>query len=269
MSTISPLETRALRAGHGDREILRGLYLAFPAGGFTVIIGPNACGKSTLLRTLARLHEPSGGSVLLDGRAIADFSHRERARRLAVLPQGAETPDGITVADLVARGRHPHGGLFKRWSADDETAVAGAMAAAGVTAFAARRLDELSGGQRQKAWIAMALAQQTDLLLLLDEPTTFLDLAHQIEVLELCRELNRAGRTIVAVLHDLNQACRYASHLVAMKDGAVHAQGRPVEIVDSTLIQAVFEVPCVVIPDPVAGTPMIVPTFGGSAPSRP
>jgi iron complex transport system ATP-binding protein len=268
MSTISPLETRALRAGHGAREVLRGLDLVFPHGGFTVIIGPNACGKSTLLRTLARLHEPSGGSVLLDGRSIADFSHRERARRLAVLPQGAETPDGITVADLVARGRHPHGGLFKRWSTADETAVAGALAAAGVTALAARRLDELSGGQRQKAWIAMALAQETDLLLL-DEPTTFLDLAHQIEVLELCRALNRAGKTIVAVLHDLNQACRYASHLVAMRGGMVHAQGRPGAIVDSALIEAVFEVPCVVIPDPVTGTPMIVPTFGESATSQP
>lgn len=268
MSTTYPLETRALRAGHGARAILRGLDLAFPRGGFTVIVGPNACGKSTLLRTLARLHEPSGGCVLLDGRAIADFSHRDRARRLAVLPQGAETPDGITVVDLVARGRHPHGGLFKRWSAQDEMAVAGAMAAAGVTALAARRLDELSGGQRQKAWIAMALAQETDLLLL-DEPTTFLDLAHQIEVLELCRALNRAGKTIVAVLHDLNQACRYASHLIAMKDGAVHAQGRPSGIVDSALIEAVFGVPCVVVPDPVAGTPMVVPTLDGSAPPRP
>jgi iron complex transport system ATP-binding protein len=261
MSTISPLETRKLRAGHGSRDILRGIDLAFPPGGFTVIIGPNACGKSTLLRTLARLHEPSGGGVLLDGRAIADFSHRERARKLAMLPQGAEPPEGITVKDLVSRGRHPHGGLFKRWSAGDETAVAEAMVAAGVTTLAARRLDELSGGQRQKAWIAMALAQETELLLL-DEPTTFLDLAHQIEVLELCRTLNRAGKTIIAVLHDLNQACRYASHLVVMKDGRIHAQGYPAEIVTGELVEAVFGIPCIVIPDPLANTPMIVPAFG-------
>lgn len=260
MSVISPLEARALCAGHGTRDVLRGLDLAFPRGGFTVIVGPNASGKSTLLRTLARLHEPSGGSVLLDGRAIADFSHRERARRLAVLPQGAETPDGVTVRDLVARGRHPHGGLLRRWSAEDEAAVAKAMAAAGATALAARRLDELSGGQRQKAWIAMALAQETDLLLL-DEPTTFLDLAHQIEVLELCRALNRAGKTIVAVLHDLNQACRYAGHLVVMKDGTIQAQGSPAGIVTSKLIGSVFDISCIVIPDPLAETPMVIPAF--------
>jgi iron complex transport system ATP-binding protein len=260
MSTSYPLEARALQASHGSRDVLCGLDLAFPRGGFTVIIGPNACGKSTLLRTLARLHEPSGGGVLLDGRAIAAFSHRERARRLAILPQGAETPDGITVKDLVSRGRHPHGGLFKRWSTEDEVAVARAMAEAGVTALAARRLDELSGGQRQKAWIAMALAQETDLLLL-DEPTTFLDLAHQIEVLELCRTLNRAGRTIIAVLHDLNQACRYAGHLVVMKDGAIRAQGSPAEIIVSELIEAVFGISCVVLPDPLAKTPMIIPAF--------
>ena len=182
-----------------------------------------------------------------------------------MLPQGAETPDGITVADLVARGRHPHGGLFKRWSAQDEAAVAGAMAAAGVTVLAGRRLDELSGGQRQKAWIAMALAQETDLLLL-DEPTTFLDLAHQIEILELCRALNRSGRTIVAVLHDLNQACRYAGHLLVMKDGVVRAQGSPAEVVTGELIETVFGVSCVVIPDPVSETPMIVPDFRKECP---
>jgi len=265
MSLTSGLEARGLRARHGAREVLHGIDLALPAGGFTVIVGPNACGKSTLLRTLARLHEASGGAVLLDGRAIAQFRHRDRARQLAVLPQGAEAPDGITVADLVARGRHPHRRLFQPWSATDQAAVEEAMRLAGVAALAGRPLDELSGGQRQKVWIAMALAQDAGILLL-DEPTSYLDLAHQIEVMELCRALNQAGRTIVAVLHDLNQACRYATRLVAMKGGAVLAQGRPGEIVTETLIQSVFGVDCVIIPDPVSGTPLIVPRAGSKPP---
>ncbi|HEV7258760.1 MAG TPA: ABC transporter ATP-binding protein [Bosea sp. (in: a-proteobacteria)] len=263
-----PLMARGLKARHDRREILHGLDVAFPAGGLTVIVGPNACGKSTLLRSLARLHPTSDGAVLLDGSEIAGLRQRDLARRLAVLPQGAEAPDGITVADLVSRGRHPHQGLFRRWSSADEAAVADAMAATGVAALASRLLHELSGGQRQKVWIAMALAQATDILLL-DEPTTFLDIAHQIEILELCRSLSLAGKTLVAVLHDLNQACRYATNLVAMKEGAIAAQGAPAEIVTAELVQHVFGIACIVIADPITGTPMIVPGRSqGGVPAR-
>lgn len=252
------LEARALQAAHDRRQILHGLDIRFPAGGFTAIVGPNACGKSTLLRSLARLSKPSGGSILLDGRSVAAFRPRDLARRLGILPQSTEAPDGITVAELVSRGRHPHQGLFRQSSPADEKAIGAAMQATGIADLAPCFLHELSGGQRQKVWIAMALAQETDILLL-DEPTTFLDIAHQIEILDLCRELNRAGKTLVAVLHDLNQACRYATHLVAMKDGAVLAQGSPGEIVTETLIEQVFGIACLVIADPVTGTPMIVP----------
>lgn len=258
------LEARALQAAHDRRPILHGLDIRFPAGGFTVIVGPNACGKSTLLRSLARLAKPSGGSVLLDGRSMAAFQPRDLARRLGILPQSAEAPDGITVAELVSRGRHPHQGLFRQSAAADEQAVRAAMQATGIADLAHRFLHELSGGQRQKVWIAMALAQETDILLL-DEPTTFLDIAHQIEILDLCRALNRAGKTLVAVLHDLNQACRYATHLVAMKEGAVLAQGSPGEIVTETLIEQAFGIACLVIADPVTGTPMIVPGQRGAA----
>jgi iron complex transport system ATP-binding protein len=253
-----PLMARGLKARHDRREILHGLDVSFPAGGLTVIVGPNACGKSTLLRSLARLHPASAGAVLLDGSEIAGLRPRDLARRLAVLPQGTDAPDGITVADLVSRGRHPHQGLFRRWSSADEEATAQAMAATGIVPLASRFLHELSGGQRQKVWIAMALAQATEILLL-DEPTTFLDIAHQIEILDLCRSLSLAGKTLVAVLHDLNQACRYATHLIAMKDGAIVAQGAPAGIVTVELVEHIFGIACVVIADPVSGTPMIVP----------
>lgn len=252
------LEAAALRAGHGRRQVLNGLDVSFPAGGFTVIVGPNACGKSTLLRSLARLHRPSAGSVLLDGRAISGLPPRALARRLGVLPQSAEAPEGITVAELVSCGRHPHQSLFRQWSEADEEAVRAALSAAGIADLASRFVHELSGGQRQKTWIAMALAQETEILLL-DEPTTFLDIAHQIEILELCRALNRRGKTLVAVLHDLNQACRYATQLVAMRDGEILAQGEPAAIVTEELIERVFGLACMVIDDPVTGTPMIVP----------
>lgn len=257
--TETCLEARDLELAYDHRVVVAGLDLAVPDDAITVIVGPNACGKSTLLRALARLLKPRTGTVLLDGTDIHHISTRQVARTLGILPQQPISPDGITVADLVARGRHPHQQWFRQWSTADEEAVAEAMAATGVTALADRNMDELSGGQRQIVWIAMALAQGTDILLL-DEPTTFLDLPHQIDVLDLLAELHRdRGRTIVCVLHDLNLACRYAHHIVAMRDGAIVAQGPPGEIVDADLVHRVFDLDAEVVPDPVAGTPMVVP----------
>ncbi|MFT4044305.1 MAG: ABC transporter ATP-binding protein [Gordonia sp. (in: high G+C Gram-positive bacteria)] len=244
--------------GYDKRVISTDLSVAIPDGSFTVIIGPNACGKSTLLRALSRLLPPERGSVLLDGAQIASLPAKEVARRLGLLPQTSTAPDGIRVADLVARGRFPHQSLIRQWSADDEAAVVEAMAATGVDGLSGRLVDELSGGQRQRVWIAMVLAQQTPLILL-DEPTTYLDIAHQIELLDLCADLNRSGRTLVAVLHDLNQAFRYAGHLVVMKDGAVRAQGAPADIIDATLIEEVFALECRVIDDPESHTPLVIP----------
>jgi iron complex transport system ATP-binding protein len=240
------------------RTISRNLSVRIPDGAFTVIVGPNACGKSTLLRALSRLLMPTVGQVLLDGRDIGTLPAKQLARRLGLLPQSAIAPEGIRVADLVARGRYPHQSLFSQWSKADEAAVRAAMEATGITELSARLVDELSGGQRQRVWVAMALAQETPVLLL-DEPTTFLDIAYQIDLLDLLADLNAQGRTIVAVLHDLNHACRYASHLIAMKDGAVIAEGPPGAIVSEQLVEAVFGLPCLVIPDPVSHTPMIVP----------
>lgn len=243
---------------YDERTISQDLSVSIPDGSFTVIVGPNACGKSTLLRALSRLLAPSSGQVILDGKGISDISPKETAKRLGLLPQSSIAPDGITVADLVARGRYPHQSFLRQWSKADEEAVITAMEATRVTDLSGRMVDELSGGQRQRVWVAMVLAQQTPILLL-DEPTTFLDIAHQIELLDLLADLNDQGRTIIAVLHDLNHACRYASHLIAMKDGTIVAKGRPAAIVTSDLIETVFDMPSLIIPDPITSTPMVVP----------
>lgn len=269
MSTPQPAQSR-LRAvdvslSYERRMIVDGLTLDVPDGRFTVIVGANACGKSTLLRGLARLLSPKGGRVILDGEDIGRRSTKDVATRLGILPQQPVAPEGITVADLVSRGRHPHQSWLRQFSSDDEAAVAAALEATGTTDLADRTVDELSGGQRQRVWIALALAQGTPLLLL-DEPTTFLDLAHQVEVLDLLARLNHEeGRTIVAVLHDLNLACRYADHIVAMRDGAIVAEGEPAAIVTPELVAEVFRLEAHVVPDPLTGTPLVVPVPSAAA----
>jgi iron complex transport system ATP-binding protein len=253
------LAGRDLTLAYEHRTIAEELSVEIPDRSFTVVVGPNACGKSTLLRALARVLRPVRGSVLLDGADIAGQPAKRVARTLGLLPQSSVTPGGITVAELVARGRHPHQTFWRRWSPDDERVVAGSMARTGVTDLAGRPVEELSGGQRQRVWIAMALAQQTPLLLL-DEPTTYLDIAHQVEVLDLCARLHEEeGRTLVAVLHDLNQAARYATHLIAMRDGRVVAEGPPGDVVTAALVEKVFGLPCRVVDDPETGTPLVVP----------
>jgi iron complex transport system ATP-binding protein len=261
--TAFRLRAENITVGYGRRPISENLTVSVPDGRFTVIIGPNACGKSTLLRALARLLKPTSGQVLLDGKDIHAHPAKEVARRLGLLPQSSIAPDGITVAELVARGRFPHQKLIRQWSADDEAAVATAMSVTGVEELSGLQVDTLSGGQRQRVWVAMVLAQQTPIVLL-DEPTTFLDIAHQIELLDLCRRLNREqGTTMVAVLHDLNQACRYADHVIVMKSGAILAEGDPVEIVTAELVAEVFGLRSRIIPDPETGTPMVIPRANG------
>lgn len=252
------LHADAVTLGYDERTIAQNLTVVIPDGSFTVIVGPNACGKSTLLRALSRLLVPSQGRVVLDGRPITDLPAKTVARSLGLLPQSAVAPEGIKVADLVARGRYPHQSFFRQWSKADEAAVGAAMAATDVADLSGRLVAELSGGQRQRVWIAMVLAQETPILLL-DEPTTFLDIAHQIEMLDLLADINAQGRTIVAVLHDLNHACRYASHLIAMKDGNILAEGAPAAIVTEQLVEDVFAMPALVIDDPVSNTPLVVP----------
>ncbi|MGW2844599.1 ABC transporter ATP-binding protein [Streptomyces sp. NPDC001274] len=257
------LAADAVTLGYDGRVVAEDLSVEIPDRSFTVIVGPNACGKSTLLRALARMLRPERGRVLLDGQAIHRLPAKKVARTLGLLPQSSVAPDGITVADLVGRGRYPHQGLLRQWSPEDERVVAESMAATGVDALADRHVDALSGGQRQRVWIAMALAQQTPLLLL-DEPTTYLDIQHQIDVLDLCADLHETqGRTLVAVLHDLNHAARYATHLVAMRDGRVIAEGPPGEIVTADLVERVFGLRCQVIDDPETGTPLVVPAARG------
>lgn len=255
----SRLRAEHVSLGYGAAPVVDDLSLDVPTGRVTVIVGANACGKSTLLRGMARLLRPSEGQVVLDGRAVHQMPSRDVARTLGLLPQSAIAPEGLSVRDLVARGRHPHTGLLRRWSAEDETAVADALELTGTTDLADRAVDALSGGQRQRVWVAMVLAQRTDLLLL-DEPTTFLDLAHQVELLDVLRDLNAArGTTIVMVLHELNLAARYADHLVAMRAGQVVAAGDPVEVVTTDLVHEVFGLDCQVVPDPITGTPLVVP----------
>lgn len=256
------LRAQGLQLSYGDRVIVDDLDLEVLDGTVTAIIGPNGCGKSTLLRALGRLLQPTRGSVLLDGKQIHKMPTKQVAKVLGLLPQSPVAPEGLTVANLVARGRHPHQAWYRQWSSDDESAVADALELTGIAELADRALDELSGGQRQRAWISMALAQGTDLLLL-DEPTTYLDLSHQVDVLELVNQLHAEnGRTVVMVLHDLNLAARYADRLVAMKDGAVVAEGEPGEVLTEALLAEVFGLSAKVVPDPVAGTPMVVPVGG-------
>lgn len=255
----SRLRAEGLTLAYEQRTVIRELDVGIPDGSFTVVVGPNACGKSTLLRGLARMIKPAAGTVTLDERPITSYGPKEVARRLALLPQSPTAPDGITVLDLVARGRYPHQSLLRQWSVTDEQAVREAMAATGVTDLAEREVGQLSGGQRQRVWIAMVLAQQTPLLLL-DEPTTFLDIAFQLDVLDLCADLHAGGeRTLVAVLHDLNHACRYATHLIAMKAGRIVASGDPRAVITAELVADVYGLPCEVIPDPQTGTPLVVP----------
>lgn len=252
------LRAEAVTLRYQARVISRDLSITIPNGAFTAIVGPNACGKSTLLRALARLLPPETGRVVLDGKAISELPTREVARRLGLLPQAPSAPDGITVADLVARGRFPHQSFLQQWSPDDATAVQAAMAATGISDLADRPVSDLSGGQRQRVWIAMTLAQETPILLL-DEPTTFLDIVHQVELLELLARLNAGGRTVVAVLHELNLAFRFASHVIALRDGAVVAEGAPQEIVSEELMRRVFDLSALVMPDPLTGRPMVIP----------
>jgi len=255
----SRLVADAVSLGYGERTVVDRLSLAVPDGAVTAVVGANACGKSTLLRGMARLLRPRAGSVLLDGREIHRAPTRQVARTLGLLPQAPVTPEGVSVVDLVSRGRHPHLGAMRRWSREDDAAVAEALALTGTAELADRDVDELSGGQRQRVWVAMALAQGTDLLLL-DEPTTYLDVAHQMELLELLRDLNSArGTTIVMVLHELNLAARFADHLVALCEGRVVAAGAPGDVLTEETVLEVFGLACRVVPDPVSGTPLVVP----------
>ncbi|MDR0593102.1 MAG: ABC transporter ATP-binding protein [Bifidobacteriaceae bacterium] len=249
---------RALTIGYGPKDVIAHLDVAIPRGELTVIVGPNACGKSTLLRALARMLPCRSGQVELDGRPISAYTPKEVAHRLGMLPQSPLAPDGIVVEDLVARGRYPHQGALRQWSAADQRAVDRALDRAGVADLAERLVGELSGGQRQRVWIALALAQETPILLL-DEPTTYLDIAHQVEVLNLARALQREGYTVVVVMHELALAFRYANHLIVMRAGEIVAQGQVGQVVTAELIEHVYGLACRIVTDPVSGRPLVVP----------
>ena len=265
---VPRMSVREAELSYGKHVVAQGLNVSIPAQEFTVIVGPNACGKSTLLRALSRLHLPTQGSILLDGGDIHRLPTQAVAKRVGLLPQSNIVPERMLVRDLVARGRSPHQGLFRQWSRSDHDAVERALMLTGTAELAARPVDELSGGQRQRVWLALVLAQETETILL-DEPTTFLDLAHQLDIMELCHRMHREeGRTIVAVLHDLNQAARYAGHLIAMRDGSVHAIGTPDAVVTADNVLRIFGVPALVIPDPITGTPLVIPTVSKTAAQR-
>ncbi|MCB8888810.1 ABC transporter ATP-binding protein [Vreelandella malpeensis] len=256
-TTAAPtLSTRTLAMSYGPRRVIDALDLDLPQGQVTAIVGPNGCGKSTLLSGLARLHKPDSGAVLLDGADVQGLPAKELARQLALLPQEATAPEGLTVTELIRFGRQPHQGWLRQWSAEDQAVVQYALEAAGLEELAERPLDALSGGQRQRAWIAMTIAQQTPLLLL-DEPTSALDLGHQIEVFELVRKLAAEGRTVVMVLHDLASACRYADHLIAMNGGRIVAEGKPATVVTPALVKTLYQVECTLLTDPATGSPLI------------
>ena len=257
MNTDVILSGENLRVGYGGNPIIDRVNIAIPRGEITVIVGPNACGKSPLLRALSRVL-PSTGMISLTGKPLAEMGAKEIARTMSMLPQSPVTPDGIRVDELVARGRYPYQNVFGSWSEQDEQAVADALEHAGISAQATRRVDELSGGQRQRVWLAMVLAQDTPLVLL-DEPTTYLDITHQVEVLNLSRKLQQAGKTVVMVLHELSMAFRYATNLVVMKDGAIQASGPVNEVVTPELISQVYELDCILLEDPETGRPIVVP----------
>ncbi|WP_274308034.1 ABC transporter ATP-binding protein [Solibacillus daqui] len=256
--TVS-IETKSLTLSYGDINIIENLDLSIPMNEITVLIGANGCGKSTLLRSIARLLKPKQGSVLLDGSDIFKLSTKQVAKKLSILPQSPVAPEGLTVLQLVKQGRYPHQSWRKQWTPKDEEIVLNALKATGVDHLQDKSVDELSGGQRQRAWIAMTLAQDTDIILL-DEPTTYLDLTHQIEVLDLLFELNQQqNRTIIMVLHDINLACRYADHIITVRNQTVFNQGKPKEIMTSTLVKHVFDLKCKMIDDPIFGTPLCIP----------
>ncbi|MFE5317311.1 ABC transporter ATP-binding protein [Paenibacillus sp. NPDC056579] len=253
------LEAKGLSLSYGAVPIFKDLSVNIPKGEITVLIGSNGCGKSTLLRSLARLLNPQRGTIVLDGHELAKLPTKEIAKKLAILPQGPTAPEGLTVLQLVKQGRYPYQSWLQQWSEEDERMVRLALEETGMTEFSERTVDALSGGQRQRAWIAMTLAQGTDTVLL-DEPTTYLDMTHQIEVLDLLYELNeKEGRTVVMVLHDINLACRYAHHMIAVKNGAIWAQGKPEDIVTESMIRSVFDLESQVLKDPFYGTPLIIP----------
>lgn len=256
---VQTIQTNQLTLSYGESIIIKELDLSIPKGEITVFIGANGCGKSTLLRSLARLLKPKSGNILLDGKEIAKTPTKEVAKQLAILPQAPQAPEGLTVLQLVKQGRYPYQNWLKQWSEEDEEKVNNALRATRMEELKERPVDSLSGGQRQRAWIAMTLAQDTDILLL-DEPTTYLDLTHQIEILDLLFELNETEkRTIVMVLHDLNLACRYAHHIVAIRDGKVYAEGKPEVVINCDLVKDVFQMDCQVTVDPLFGTPLCIP----------